>query len=164
MPEHHTHAMAERARGPSSNQAAEAVPGTFARFFRFCLVGCASLGVDYAVFIPLVHPDLMDPRAAAVFAYLAASVAGYGLNRRLTFSDRAGGPIARGFLVYVFVGLGGAGIRLAVLHALMTLAHWGRPPEVYLASGLGVVAGTLASYLGALRWVFPSSTSLRGAP
>lgn len=156
--------MAERAQGPSPNPASGAGPGSFARFLRFCLVGCISLGVDYAVFVPLVHPDLMDPRAAAVFAYLTASVVGYGLNRQLTFPDRAGGSIARGILVYVFVGLGGAGIRLAVLHALMTLAHWGRPPEVYLASGLGVVAGTLASYLGALRWVFPSSTPLRETP
>ncbi|MDY0002696.1 MAG: GtrA family protein [Polyangia bacterium] len=127
------------------------------RFSRFCLVGLLSLAVDFAVFVPLVHPGLLDPRVAALLAYLAASLAGYFLNRRITFSDRLAGPASRGVLAYIMVGLAGAAIRLAILHLLMVFAFWDSPPLVYLASGLGVFGATLASYLGALKWVFPAA-------
>jgi len=124
------------------------------RFTRFCLVGGASLVVDYAVLVPLVHPGLLDARWAAAIAYLVSSLFGYLLNRRLTFPDRRGTSLGRGLTAYVLVGLGGAAIRLATLHLFMVKTSWHSPPEVYLASGLGILAGTLASYLGVLRWVF----------
>ncbi len=52
----------------------------------FCTVGGTGVVVDFAVFYPLVEFGALDPRLAAIPAFLVAVSWNYLLNRRFTFA------------------------------------------------------------------------------
>ena len=120
----------------------------------FCGVGTTAMVVDYAAFVPLVHYDAVDARLAAVVGYLVSSVWSYWLNWRVTFARAPVPSHLRAFGTYLLVGAGGAAVRVGVMHLLMVTVAWSRPPEVYLASFVGIVVSTGVSFLGARFWAF----------
>lgn len=120
----------------------------------FCVVGTTAMAVDYAAFVPLVHFEVLDPRLAAVVGYLVSSVWSYWLNWRITFLRAPVPSHARAFSAFLAVGAAGAAVRVAVMHGLMVTVAWSHPPEVYLASFVGIVVSTGMNYLGARHWAF----------
>jgi putative flippase GtrA len=123
----------------------------------FCGVGATAMAVDHAAFVPLVHFGVLDARLAAVVGYLVSSGWSYWLNWRVTF-ERAPVPShLRACGAFLLVGAGGAAVRVGVMHLLMVTVAWSRPPEVYLASFVGIVVGTAVNFLGARFWAFRTS-------
>ncbi len=122
----------------------------------FCAVGLAAMVVDYAVFVPLVQLDVLDPRLAALVGYLVSSAGSYWLNWRITFERPPLRSHLRGLGAFVVAGAGGAAIRVAAMQVIFLAWGWSRPPLVYLSSFVGIVAGAAVNYLGARYWVFRS--------
>ena len=120
----------------------------------FCAVGVTAMAVDYAAFVPLVHFGVMDARLAVVVGYLASSAWSYWLNWRVTFERAPVQSHLRACGAFLLVGAGGAAVRVAVMHMLMITVAWTQPPEVYLSSFAGIVAGTAVNFLGARFWAF----------
>jgi len=120
----------------------------------FCAVGATAMAVDYAAFVPLVHFGLLDPRLAAVVGYMVSSAWSYWLNWRVTFERAPVQSHLRACGAFLLVGAGGAAVRVAVMHLLMMTVAWSCPPEVYLASFVGIVVGTVVNFLGARFWAF----------
>ncbi len=124
----------------------------------FCGVGLTAMVVDYAAFVPLVHFEVLDARLAAVVGYLVSSAWSYWLNWRVTF-ERAPVPShLRACGAFLLTGAGGAALRVAVMHLLMVTVAWSAPPEVYLASFVGIVVSTVVNYTGARFWAFRVTT------
>ena len=127
---------------------------TASQLMLFCAVGTTAMAVDYAAFVPLVHFEALDPRLAAVVGYLVSSLWSYWLNWRITFQRAPVPSHARALAAFFAVGAGGAAVRVAVMHGLMVTVAWIRPPEVYLASFVGILVSTAVNYLGARYWAF----------
>ena len=115
----------------------------------FCAVGASGVVVDYAVFVPLIQFAGVDPRLAAVCAFLVAVSWNYLLNRRFTFTDARDTPVSRSYVTFVAVCAGGIALRVGVMHLLMVRLGWDRPPEVYATNFVGIVAATAVNFLGA---------------
>lgn len=120
----------------------------------FCLVGTTGVAVDFAVFYPLVDFAHMDPRLAAVPAFLVAVSWNYLLNRRITFESAREVAAARSYATFVIVCTVGVGIRIGVMHLLMVYAGWNEKPLIWLTSLLGIVAATLSNFLGSKYLAF----------
>lgn len=140
---HETRLGALRRRWPNVSQLA-----------LFCGVGTTAMAVDYAAFVPLVHYGLLDARLAAVVGYLASSAWSYWLNWRVTFERVPVPSHLRACGAFLVVGAGGAAVRVGVMHVLMVTVAWSHPPEVYLASFVGIVVSTAVNFLGARFWAF----------
>lgn len=120
----------------------------------FCLVGGTGVAVDFAVFYPLVDLARIDPRLAAVPAFLVAVSWNYVLNRRLTFVGAREVAAPRSYVTFVIVCAVGVGIRIGVMHLLMVYAGWDEKPLIWLTSLLGIVAATLSNFLGSKYLAF----------
>jgi len=125
----------------------------------FCTVGGTGVVVDFAVFYPLVEFGALDPRLAAIPAFLVAVSWNYLLNRRLTFAGARDVAAGRSYLTFVTVCTLGVGIRIGVMHLLMVYAGWSHKPMIWLTSLLGIVAATAANFLGSKYLAFRRAPS-----
>lgn len=130
---------------------------TVAEFVKFCLVGLSGVLLDTAVLVGVVELAGIDPRAAATLAFLAAVTWNYALNRMWTFRLAPERAIARSYASFVAVCLAGLGVRLGVMHLLIEYAGMGVRPWYVGASIIGIVAGTLANFLGSKYVAFAES-------
>jgi len=117
-------------------------------FFKFCLVGLTGLVVDTAVLISLVDHASLDPRVAAVFAFAAAVSWNYLFNRIWAFESGRSASIPRSYVFFVSICIGGLGVRIGVMHLLITYAGMGVKPWYILASLMGIAAATAFNFLG----------------
>ncbi len=120
----------------------------------FCMVGGSGVIVDFAVFYPLVEWAHLDPRLAAVPAFLVAVSWNYLLNRRITFEGGREVAASRSYAAFVAVCAAGVGIRIGVMHLLMVYAGWDQKPLLWLTSLLGIGAATISNFLGSKYLAF----------
>ncbi|MGD0230340.1 MAG: glycosyltransferase family 2 protein [Syntrophorhabdales bacterium] len=134
-------------------------PGTF-EFLKFCLVGFFGLLVDTSVLIGAVQLAHLDPRAAAVPAFLCAVTVNYAVNRRWTFAAGKESAIATSYGRFVAVCLAGLLLRLGTMHVLIAGAGMGVGYRYVLASFIGIAVATMFNFLGSKFVAF----SGRGGP
>ena len=132
-----------------------------AQFVKFCLVGLSGILLDTAVLVACVEWGRLDPRFAAVFAFLAAVTWNYALNRAWTFRLARSRRIARSYVSFVVICGVGFGVRVGVMHVLMVYAGMGARPWYIGASIAGILAATLTNFLGSKYVAF---TAPRAAP
>jgi dolichol-phosphate mannosyltransferase len=128
----------------------------FLEFVKFCLVGLTGLVVDTAVLISLVDYAFLDPRVAAVFAFAAAVSWNYLFNRLWAFESARSSSIARSYLFFVSICLGGLAVRIGVMHLLIEYAGMGEKPWYILASFIGIGVATVFNFLGSRYVAFRS--------
>jgi dolichol-phosphate mannosyltransferase len=121
---------------------------SFIQFIKFCLVGLSGVLVDTAVLVGLVELLSLDPRAAAVFAFLTAVSWNYILNRLWTFDLGRKTKIPYSYMSFVLVCLIGLGVRIGVMHLLIEYGGMGESPLYILASIIGILIGTIFNFLG----------------
>lgn len=93
-------------------------PGKFyriRRFLRYTGVNLATLGLDYAIFLPLTHAT-GHPVTASIVAYCAALVANYQLSRWFVFGNDGSHKGERKLFIQFF----GTGIVGLILTAAVT--------------------------------------------
>jgi dolichol-phosphate mannosyltransferase len=132
------------------------------QFIRFCVVGFSGLVVDTAVLVPLVDHVSLDPRFAAVFAFAAAVTWNYLFNRIWAFESGRSSSIARSYLFFVSICLGGLAVRIGVMHLLIEYAGMGVKPWYILASFVGIAAATVFNFLGSKFVAFRSRPNYSG--
>jgi putative flippase GtrA len=120
----------------------------------FCAVGATGVAVDFAVFYPVVEFGALDPRLAAIPAFLVAVSWNYMLNRHFTFAGARNLALPRSYLTFVTVCTLGVGIRIGVMHLLMVHAGWSHKPLIWLTSLVGIAAATAANFLGSKYLAF----------
>jgi dolichol-phosphate mannosyltransferase len=125
-------------------------------FSKFCLVGLTGLVVDTAVLVALVDQVSMDPRFAAIFSFAAAVSWNYLFNRIWAFPYGRSTSILRSYFSFVSTCLGGLGVRIGVMHLLITHAGMGVKPWYILASFIGIGAATAFNFLGSKFVAFRS--------
>jgi dolichol-phosphate mannosyltransferase len=123
-------------------------------FLKFCIVGFLGLIVDTAVLMTVVEFVHLDPRAAAVPAFLCAVTANYVLNRQWTFAVGRNTGVAASYGRFVAVCLIGLALRLGTMHLLMVGAGMGRGYRYIMASLMGILAATIFNFLGSKFIVF----------
>ena len=117
-------------------------------FIKFCLVGFSGLFVDTAVLVGVVELGSLDPRIAAIFAFLAAVSWNYALNRMWTFDLGRKTKVSYSYVSFVMICAVGFLVRLGVMHVLIEFAGMGRRPWYVLASILGILVGTAFNFVG----------------
>lgn len=118
------------------------------QFFRFCLVGFSGLLIDVAILLVLVDYFLLDPRAAAIFAFCAAVSWNYFLNRNWTFAASKVSKIRYSYPIFFVVTLSGLGVRIGVMHLLIEYLKMGKGHWYVLASCIGIALGTVTNFIG----------------
>jgi putative flippase GtrA len=113
-----------------------------------CLGGLSGVLVDTAVLVGLVELLSLDPRAAAVFAFLTAVSWNYILNRLWTFDLGRKTKMPYSYMSFVLVCLIGLGVRIGVMHLLIEYGGMGESPLYILASIIGILIGTIFNFLG----------------
>jgi dolichol-phosphate mannosyltransferase len=127
------------------------------QFIKFCIVGFTGLFIDTAVLVSIVEIFLLDPRVAAIFAFLTAVSWNYILNRFWTFDLGKQTKISYSYIFFVLICVVGLGIRLGIMHLLIEYAGMDRKPWYILASILGIFGGTIFNYLGSRYLAFSKS-------
>ena len=117
-------------------------------FLKFCLVGLSGFFVDTAVLISLVDLLCLDPRLAAVFAFLVAVSWNYALDRLWAFDLGRRTKISHSYMTFVAIYIFGLGIRIGVMHLFIEYAGMEKGHWYVLASFFGIVAATLSNFLG----------------
>jgi putative flippase GtrA len=124
---------------------------------RFTIVGGVGFLVDASILTLLVQVIGLDPYSSRVVSFLAAASTTWWFNRVFTFPGHAPRPIARQWLSFLLVSIGGAVINYGVYVA--TLQLW---PLARSWPALGAAFGALAG----MGFNFPASKLLifRSAP
>jgi len=114
----------------------------------FCFVGLSGVVIDTGILILLVERASLDPRMAAVVAFLGAVTWNFQLNQGWTFSGYEYSRNAyRRYVSFVLACLAGLSIRIGLMHLLIRYTILGRGRGYVLASLIGIVAGTAVNYL-----------------
>lgn len=121
---------------------------TTAQFLRFCLVGSSGLLIDTAVLFGLVETIHLDPRLAAIFAFLSAVTWNYVLNRKWTFNQSGATRLSYSFFFFFLISVTGLGIRIGVMDLLLRYLGMGEGRWYILASIIGICAATLFNFIG----------------
>jgi dolichol-phosphate mannosyltransferase len=121
---------------------------TVFQFLKFCIVGFCGLLVDTAILIGLVEFVHLDPRTAAIFAFLFAVSFNYMLNRFWTFSSAREAKIISSYAWFVIICLAGLFVRLGVMHLLIESYNMERGYRYVLASISGIFAATMFNFIG----------------
>lgn len=124
------------------------------QFFLFCFVGVTGLIVDTIVLASFTETGLLDPRAAAIPAFIVAVTWTFTLNRKLTFSASNGSPVRLAFGIFLAVCLVGLSIRISIMHALIAWAGFGVGRLYYVASLIGIGVATITNFLGSKYLAF----------
>lgn len=118
------------------------------QFITFCIVGFMGLLVDTAVLMGFVEIAHLDPRLAAVFAFIVAVSSNYLLNRWWTFDTVKITKVAISYAWFVVVCIIGLLIRLGVMHLLIEFCNMGLGYRYVLASIIGIFAATMFNFVG----------------
>ena len=132
---------------------------TLAQFIRFCMVGGSALPVDTGILAIMTEWVRLDPRIAAIPAFLGAVTWTYTLNRFWTFKAKSRSQVPASYASFVLICSAGLVIRLIVMHLLIsyaglgdqrlfTLAGVGVVRRYYLASLLGILVATFWNFFG----------------
>jgi dolichol-phosphate mannosyltransferase len=117
-------------------------------FFKFCLVGFSGLFVDTSILVALVGLFSLDPRFAAIFAFLAAVSWNYTFDRSWAFKIGRSIRISYSYVSFIVICLFGLGIRIGVMHLFIEYAGMGKSPLYILSSIIGIVVATIFNYFG----------------
>jgi dolichol-phosphate mannosyltransferase len=128
-------------------------PGVI-QFVKFCLVGFSGVFIDTLVLICLVELVYLDPRFAAVFAFMAAVTWNYISNRIWTFKKGKIKSALHSYFIFIIICILGLGIRIGVMHLLIRYAGMSESPRYILASLFGIAAATIFNFLGSKYLVF----------
>lgn len=126
------------------------------QFLKFCTVGFLGLIVDTAVLIGFVELAHLDPRGAAVFAFLCAVSSNYVLNRLWTFDTARTTRVAISYVWFVVVCIAGLCVRLGVMHLLIEFYNMGLGYRYVLASIIGIFVATVFNFVGTKFIAFSS--------
>lgn len=121
---------------------------TLSEFVKFCFVGFSGLIVDTAVLVSFVSLFSLDPRAAAVFAFVLAVSWNYIFDRIWAFKIGRSTKISYSYVSFIVICLFGLGIRIGVMHLFIEYAGMAGSPWYILASLLGIVAATIFNFFG----------------
>lgn len=124
------------------------------QFVRFCLVGFSGLMLDTLILMIGVEYFGLDPRAAAIYAFVAAVSWNYVLNRHWTFNYGLRINPALSYAAFVAVCLFGLAVRVAVMHLLIEYASLNTGRLYILASFIGIVVSTFVNFLGSKHFAF----------
>jgi dolichol-phosphate mannosyltransferase len=132
------------------------------QFLRFCAVGFLGLIMDTAILVALVEVVRIDPRFAAVFAFVATVSFNYVLNRTWTFTAaRAVTRVATSYAWFIAVCSTGLLVRLSVMHLLIKFCNMGVGFRYVLASLIGIFMATLFNFLGSKFVAFSYKFNVR---
>lgn len=125
------------------------------KFLSFCLVGLSGMVIDTAILVSLVEILALDPRAAAVFAFMGAVSWNFHWNQNWTFtgieySRNIYWRYASFFLICVI----GLVIRIGVMHLLIRHTVMGRGKGYIFASIIGIFTATLFNFIGSRNVAF----------
>lgn len=132
----------------------------FFQFLKFCIVGFCGLLVDMAVLIGIVELGHLDPRVAAVFAFLCAVSANYALNRFWTFNTARATRVATSYARFVAVCVTGFFIRIGVMHLLIEFLDMGLGYRYVLASIIGIFVAMIFNFVGTKFIAFSSKLNV----
>jgi dolichol-phosphate mannosyltransferase len=124
------------------------------QFIKFSLVGFSGLLIDTAVLVSLVELVSIDPRFAAIFAFITAVSWNYVLNRFWTFEHGKTTKFSSSYISFVTVCSLGLGVRIGVMHLLIEYAKMGSGYWYIVASVLGIGVATVFNFLGSKYIVF----------
>lgn len=117
----------------------------------FAVVGVIGFVVDVSVLYALA--PWLGWYGARIVSFVAAASATWALNRRYTFSTKAGSKsIAAEYLTYLLAMLGGATVNYGVY--ALTLRWFPVPGSAAVGVALGSVAGLAVNFLSARCLVF----------
>jgi putative flippase GtrA len=125
----------------------------------FGIVGASGYVVNLAVF-QVVYAGGASHLAAATAAFLVAVANNYLLNRRWTFAGAAATAKRVQAPRFLAVSLAAFGMSLAVLEALVSVAH----VHAVVAQAIAIVVVTPIGYAGQKLWSFRAHPVLRPAP
>lgn len=117
-----------------------------AKFIKFCLVGCANVGVDFIIYICGLAIGI-SPYPSRIISWIGACLFSYLLNRAWTFkaADRGLAPLIR----YGLINIISLGLGLILLYLFITLGCGEK--TAYL---LALPFTTLANFIGYRFWAF----------
>jgi len=118
------------------------------QFLKFCIVGFLGMIVDTSILIGLVESVHLDPRAAAVFAFLVAVSFNYTLNRFWTFDTARMTPAFTSYSWFVTVCLSGLLVRIGIMHLFIEFFNMGTGYRYVLASVIGIFVATVFNFFG----------------
>ena len=121
---------------------------TFFEFIKFCMVGFSGLFVDTAVLVAFVGLFSLDPRAAALFAFLVAVSWNYIFDRIWAFKIGRSIKISYSYVSFIVICLFGLGVRIGIMHLLIEYASMGKSPWYILSSLIGIVGATIFNFFG----------------
>ena len=128
------------------------------QFMKFCCVGLSGLFVDTVVLISVVELFSIDPRPAAIVAFVGAVSWNYALNSQWTFKHARELKSLWRYPNFVTVCIMGLGIRIGVMHMLIEFAWMSTGLWYVMASLIGIGAGTAFNFLGSKLVVFSAKT------
>ena len=120
------------------------------RLLRYTGVNLATLGLDYAIFLPLTHATGL-PVTASIVAYIVALTANYHLSRLFVFGEDGQHKGARRLLVQFFA----SGMLGLVLTAAVTgLGVHGLGWSPFLSKTIAVLICFVVLYVVRSRLIF----------
>lgn len=123
------------------------------QFALFCVAGTLAFVVDACIVQGLVSGMGVDPLLARLPSFAAAVTTTWLFNRRYTFAPVPGASLSGEWLRYVLSQLAGLSVNYLVYAVLvLSLALMRAMPTLAVAAGS--IAGLLANFLSARRWVF----------
>ncbi len=126
---------------------------TLAEFIKFSLIGGSGVFVDlFFVFITKEYLSL-EFRIARIVGFVFALTSNFILNRKFTFDNGKNGNIVKQYLSFLAVCLMGFGLNWVIsvyLHENISFFH----VHYLIASGIGIIGGTLINFIGSKFIVF----------
>jgi len=115
------------------------------QFVKFCIVGFSGLVIDTITLVILVELLALDPRIAAIFAFLLVITWNYSLNRIWTFNRF--NHTLYSYITFLLICCVGLGIRIGVMHLLLEYAGMHTGKLYILASIIGIFSATTSNFL-----------------
>jgi len=123
--------------------------GNLIKFAKFCLVGFSGMIVDTAVLVAFVELMKLDPRIAAVFAFMSAVTWNFKWNQRWTFpSSNYSKTLFQRYYSFITICVIGLGIRIGIMHILLRNTAMGEGRGYITASILGILSATIFNFFG----------------
>ncbi|MGW8256322.1 MAG: GtrA family protein [Thermoguttaceae bacterium] len=135
--------------------------GVLSRFMQFCLIGASGMAVDLSSLWVLRNLALGFAFSRAIAIWIAMTY-NYALNRRFTFNYSRHQRIFFQYLRFIAACAVGAVISWSIAVGLVGFSVFFGGHE-YLASIIGIVAGTVSNFIISLFWVFQQNEELPAA-
>jgi dolichol-phosphate mannosyltransferase len=133
---------------------------TATQFVQFSGVGISGIVIDTVVLMICVELLKLDPRLAAVFAFLVAATWNYNLNRLWTFDGFR--KTIYSYVTFVIVACVGLGIRIGSMHILIEYSGMGAGRLYVLASIIGILLASIVNFLGSKYISFSKNRNVWG--